>query len=182
MRLPARALALIVLAVIGATSWWWLNKQRGEADMTITQRRPDSYFLDFGVTRHNESGSPELQLDAEYAEHFEDEPWIHLRNFEATSLAEDSDWQMRADRGRLSDDGVQLDAEGNVVLSRTGETGGMQLHTGQLSMNTTTEIAETSAQVTITRGSSRISGRGFRASLADDRVQLDSEVKARYGK
>lgn len=182
MRIPRRALALIALAILGIGSWWWLNEQRGDASAVVTQRHPDSYFLDLGVTRHDQAGNPEMRLDAEYAEHFEDEPWIHLRNFEAVSLVEGSDWQLRAEQGRLSDDGVRLDAEGNVVLRRSGEEAGMNLHTEQLSVNTETEVAETSAPVTIRRGSSSISGRGMWASLADDRVQLKSEVKARYGK
>lgn len=182
MRLPRRALALFALAIVGIGSWWWLNEQRSDETTAVTQRHPDSYFLDLGVTRHDKAGNPELRLDAEYAEHFEDEPWIHLRDFEAVSLAKDSDWQLRAEQGRLSDDGVRLDAEGNVILSRTGENDGMNLHTEQLSVNTETEVAETSASVTITQGSSSISGRGMWASLADDRVQLKSEVKARYGK
>lgn len=182
MRFPRRALALGTLAVIGAGSWWWLNAQRGDDTAAVAERHPDSYFLELGVTRHDAAGNPELRLDAEYAEHFENEPWIHLRNFEAVSLAEDSDWQLRAEQGRLSDDGIRLDAEGNVVLSRTGDETGMSLHTEQLSVNTETEIAETSAPVIITRGSSHISGHGMWASLADDRVQLKSEVKARYGK
>lgn len=182
MRVPGRVLALLVLAVVGAGSWWWLNEQRDEKAAAVTQRHPDSYFIDLDVLRHDPSGAPELRLDAEYAEHFEDEPWIHLRNFEAVSLAEDSDWQLRAEQGRISDDGVNLDAEGNVTITRSGEEAGMALHTEQLSVNTETEIAETDAHVVISRGSSNISGRGMWASLADDRVQLKSEVKAHYGK
>lgn len=182
MRLPGRALALVVLAIVGVGSWWWLNEQRGDDRKAVPQRHPDSYFRELGVTRHDQSGNPELRLDAEYAEHFEDEPWIHLRDFEAVSLAEDSDWQLRANEGRLSDDGVKLDARGSVVLSRTGDADGMNLHTEQLSVNTETETAETSEHVTIMQGSSSISGRGMWASLADDRVQLKSEVQARYEK
>lgn len=183
MRLSSRALTVLVLAVVGVGSWWWLKEQREQREAGVAQRHPDSYFVALDVVRHDERGNPELQLNAEYAEHFENEPWIHLRHFDATGLTAESDWRLRADAGRLSDDGVHLNAQGNVVLGRAANAvGDMTLRTEQLSINTDTQIAETRAPVTISQGNSRISGRGLWASLDDDRVRLESEVRAHYEK
>jgi len=178
-----RALALLALAIVGAGSWWWLSKQREEAVTVEAPRHPDSYFQEFDVVRHNADGDPELRVNAEYAEHFENEPWIHLRDLDATGLAGGPAWRLRANEGRLTDDGVHLEAQGEVVLSRTGQKNGdMELHTEHLSVNTETRIAATDEHVTIMQGSGNISGRGMWASLADDRLRLESEVRARYEK
>ncbi|MBW3566587.1 MAG: LPS export ABC transporter periplasmic protein LptC [Proteobacteria bacterium] len=183
MRLPGRSLALVILAVVGIGSWWWLSEQREEIAIDDQPRHPDSYFRNLDVVRHGIDGKGEMRVNAEYAEHFENDAWVHLRAIDATGLADGPDWRLRANEGRLSDDGVQLEARGDVVLSRPGEnTAGMQLRTDTLSVNTDAQIATTKDSVLITQGGSEISGRGMWASLADDYLRLESDVEAYYAK
>lgn len=184
--LPAasRALVIMVLAAAGVASWWWLGEQRAVAPaVTETPRHPDSYFRDLDLTGHDVNGRPDMHVTATYAEHFEDEPWIHLHDLRARSAEDGPVWQLTAERGRMTDDGVTLETWGNVVLVRgDADDTPMQLHTERLTVNTETELAVTDAAVRITHGTGEISGRGLRVSLADDRMEIESDVEARYGK
>lgn len=178
-----RGIALLVLATVGIGSWWWVREQRETVDEQAAERHPDSYFRSLDVTRHDENGRPELQLKARYAEHFEDEPWILLQDLDAAGLAAGPDWRLTAGRGRMSDDGVQLEAWDDVILRRSGGESGvpLELRTSHLAINTQTEIAESDALVTISQGAGVVSGKGLHASLADDYLELKADVEARYG-
>lgn len=180
-RLPGRALVVLLLLAAGAASWWWLGEQRAVAPVADTPRHPESYFRELDVIRHGEDGKPEMRLEAAYAESFEDETWIHLRDLRAHGM-DKAGWLLIAGRGRMSEDGVLLEVRDNVQLLRMENDSEMQLRTDALDVNTETEIATTAAAVTITHGSGEISGRGLWVSLADDRLRIESEVEARYGK
>lgn len=178
-----RALVILALATAGFGSWWWLSAQREAVTVVEAPRHPDSYFRDLDVVRHDASGHAEMHVEAAYAEHFENEPWIHLRDLDARGLDAGPDWRLSANEGRMTDDGVELDAWGDVVLTRANEDGGaMKLRTEKLSVNTDTQIAMTDEIVLITQGASEISGRGLRVSLADDYLRIASDVEARYEK
>lgn len=184
-RLPATGrLLVVVLAVAGLASWWWLGKQRAVESASVDMpRQPDSYFRDLVVTGHDAEGQPDMYIEAGYAEHFEEEPWVHLRDLRATSATEGPGWRLVAQRGRMSDDGVNLETWGDVVLTRGEESGDpMQLRTDRLQVNTDTQLAVTDAAVLITHGASRITGAGLWVSLADDRLRIESDVEARYEK
>ena len=183
MRTGFRIPALLALALAAFGSWWWLGEQRESVGQTAVVRHPDSYFKQSEVLRHDATGQPELQVKATYAEHFENEPWVHLREMVAEGVAEGPAWRLTADEGRLTDDGIHLEARGDVRLSRRGDgEGQMQLRSETLSVNTETQVARTTDQVTIVQGSGEITGRGLWASLADDRLRIESNVEARYGK
>lgn len=180
-----RTIAVLALALLGVGTWWWLDRHRDDRPATIAERHPDSYFRALDIVRHDAQGRPEIRVQADYAEHFEDQAWIDLENLVATGLVAGPDWRLEADFGRLSDDGTELEAWGDVLLTRlrggTGESP-MRLATERLTVNTQTETATTDQAVTITQGAGVMSGRGLWASLADDRLRLEADVEARYGK
>ncbi|HEX6929076.1 MAG TPA: LPS export ABC transporter periplasmic protein LptC [Gammaproteobacteria bacterium] len=182
-QLPAasRIAVIALLAAAGFGTWWWLGEQRALAPVATMDRHPDSYFRDLDIVRHDVDGNPEMRVTAEYAEHYEDETWVRLRELEARGLGMKPGWQLTANHGRLSDDGVRLHVSGDVVLTRSnpGEVP-MRLHTDELSVNTETEIAVTEAPVRITQGDNILSGRGLWVSLADDHLRIESDVEARY--
>lgn len=184
-QLPAgsRIAVIILLAGAGFGTWWWLSEQRALAPEQAAARHPDSYFHDLDIVRHDVNGDPEMRVTAEYAEHFEDETWIHLQELAARGLGAGPGWQLTANRGRLTDDGVELDVHGDVVLTRNnpGKVP-IELRTTKLSVNTETEIAMTDAPVTVKQGASVVSGRGLWVSLADDYLRIESNVEARYEK
>ena len=178
-----RLQAGIVLAALGLGSWWWLNQHREMPDAIERPRQPDSYFRDFNAIRHGPSGQPEMRIHARYAEHFEDENWIHLHDLKASGVTEGAeDWELTARRGRASEDGSELEANGDVVLIRRDGPTPLRLETETLHVNTETQLAASSERVVISRGASRITGIGMRASLESDHLELERNVEAFYEK
>lgn len=186
-RLPpaGRVFTVALLAALGYASWWWLNEQQ-TVDATGAEgaRDPDSYFRDLELVRHDAAGRPEMRVAAAYAEHFRDAAWVHLVDLEARGLEAGPDWRLLAEHGRLADDGGELEAWDNVVLTRRTDNGGdgMRLETERLTVNMEAETAMTDEPVAILQGSSRITGRGLWVSLADDRLRIESNVEAHYGR
>src|SRR5690606_4523713 len=86
--LPAgsRIAVILLLAAGGFASWWWLGEQRALAPEAASARHPDSYFREIDIVRHDADGKPEMRVRADYAEHYETEPWIHLQELEARDL------------------------------------------------------------------------------------------------
>lgn len=179
-----RIAAGAALALLGFATWWWLDQQRAVAPEVERPRHPDSYFKRLDAVRHDEAGQAEMRVQAAYAEHFEDEPWIYLEDIFATGLAAATPgWQLRAQRGRMSDDGTELEAHGDVVMTRQDEgRAALRMETDSLWVNTDSELATTDSVVLISQGASRIRGRGLRAALQDDRLQLEHDVEAYYEK
>lgn len=177
-----RLLAGAVLATLGLGSWWWLNQQREAPEVAERPRQPDSWFRDLDAIRHDPAGRPEVRIQARYAEHFEDENWIYLHDFIALGLADDADWQVTGQRGRVTDDGDELEAHGNVVMTRRDRAVPLQLETEALFVNMQTRLAVSEERVVISRGASRMTGIGMRASLEDDYLVLEQDVEAFYEK
>lgn len=179
-----RLLGLLALAALGLVSWWWLDKQRQQVIEVEKPRQPDAYFRDLDAERHDETGAAAVRVEARYAEHFEDEPWIHLHDLRAHGANADGEpWQLTAERGRLNDDGTELEARGNVRLRReSGKAAAMLLETESLHVNTKTEVVTSDTTVLISQGASRVRGRGMFADLRNDRLQLQEDVEAYYEK
>jgi lipopolysaccharide export system protein LptC len=181
----ARVATAIGLAALGLGSWWWLSEQRAGEPVTERVRQPDSYFRQLDALRHDANGNPEMRLTATYAEHFEDESGIFLHDFAAEGglLPDEPGWRLSAARGHVSDDGVELDASGDVLLVRDNDGAApMRIETQALSVNTETRLAVTDELVLITQGAGRVRGRGMRASLQDDHLRLEQDVEAHYEK
>lgn len=183
-RLPpaGRVLTIAILATLGYASWWWLDRQEQDtAEQPDAARTPDSYFRELSLVRHDESGDPETSVRAKYAEHFEDEAWIYLQDLEASGLVAGPDWRLTARNGRLDDAGEQLEAWNEVVLARRSGDG-IRLETERLTVDMQQELATTDEPVAIVDGQARITGRGLWASLADDRLRIESNVEAHYAR
>lgn len=172
----------IGLALLGLATWWWLNQQRAVAPEAERPRHPDSYFNQLDAVRHNEAGEAEMRVQAVYAEHFENEPWIYLRDIVATGLAlEAPGWQLTAQRGRMSDGGTRLEAHGDVVMTRQDKgRAPLRLETDSLRVDTDAQLATSDSVVVVSQGTSRVRGRGLRATLQDDRLRLEHDVEAYY--
>lgn len=177
-------MAILLLAAFGLATWWWLSRQHDTAADTAVARHPDAYFRQLDALRHDAAGRPGMRVRAEYAEHFPDDPWIHLQGVDARGAAgTDLPWRLSADRGRLSDDGAHLEVEGNVRLVREEEgTVPLRLAAERLSVDSEKKLATSDTVVTVSQGSSRIRGRGLRASLADEHIRLENEVEAWFEK
>lgn len=177
-----RNLAVILLTVAGIGSWMLLDRQREAGTAPADQAAsPDSYFHAMELTRYDANGRPAIEIDAVSALHYPEATDIRLTELNARGRREDGSWTLTANTGLLATDANRLHVEESVEL-RQQQAGrvALELFTEVLDMDAEREIIETAAAVEIHYGNSSISGTGLWASLTDNHLIIESDVKARY--
>lgn len=90
-------------------------------------------------------------------------------------------WDVRAQRGRVPDDGKELRLRGQVVATSPAETPPpTRIETEELNLFPRENRAASSATVTLTRPGLTMRGRGMRADFDRQQVSLLSDVHTRY--
>ena len=177
-----RNLLIGIMAVAGVGSWLLLDRERDTAvEPGEQEATPDSYFTTMALTRFDSDGQPSVTVKAANALHYPGNPVIQLDEVRAEGRRADDGWQLSAATGELATETNHLHVEQDVRLrqERAGQPP-LILSTGVLDINADTEIVETTAPVKIRYGASEISGTGLWASLANGRIIIESDVRARY--
>jgi lipopolysaccharide export system protein LptC len=89
-------------------------------------------------------------------------------------------WRTESRTGVAHNNGQRVVLQGDVHISELPEPGGIQLRTESITIKPREEYAETDKLVTITAGQNRTQGKGLRAYLNQDRVEILSQVKSSY--
>ncbi|MDP5209492.1 LPS export ABC transporter periplasmic protein LptC [Microbulbifer sp. 2205BS26-8] len=89
-------------------------------------------------------------------------------------------WRTESRWGTVYNRGERVVLEGEVVIDELPAIGGIKLETPSITLLPDREFAETDKVVTITSGPNRTTGKGMRAYLSEDRVEILSDVKSSY--
>jgi LPS export ABC transporter protein LptC len=90
-------------------------------------------------------------------------------------------WNLRADAGRIPPGGKLIELAGNVVAeTRASGAPAATIHTDYLEFDTSTDVAATDREVIIDYAGSAVRATGMRVTLAENRVELLSQVKGTY--
>lgn len=135
-------------------------------------------------TRHfNQEGTLAYRVDAERITYFQfarrdradlTEPRILFYQDKQPT------WHTESKTGVAHNNGQRVVLHGDVKIDELPEPGGVQLRTQSITIEPRKEYAETDKVVTITSGPSRTQGKGLRAYLNEDRVEILSEVESIY--
>ncbi|MCB1739738.1 MAG: LPS export ABC transporter periplasmic protein LptC [Gammaproteobacteria bacterium] len=177
-----RRLAPTLLALLLVGLSFWLLKQL-QPPQTGGQRSvphtPDYYMENFTTTTMDETGKPRRFLQAEYMAHFSDtdthefqRPYMRLYREAGTP------WHVRSERGWVSATGDVMLLLGKVHIWRNSADGTreMDILTEDLRVLPQTDYGETDRPTLITTPTSETRGVGMRAYLAENRLQLLSDV------
>ncbi|GMG86602.1 LPS export ABC transporter periplasmic protein LptC [Biformimicrobium ophioploci] len=89
-------------------------------------------------------------------------------------------WQVTARTGRATNNGSNVVFRGNVVIERSGAGAESKLSTSELQMKPHDKYAHTNKTVTISNLGSQITGKGMKADLNKNHLELLSEVESTY--
>ncbi|WP_428820544.1 LPS export ABC transporter periplasmic protein LptC [Microbulbifer sp. MCCC 1A16149] len=92
---------------------------------------------------------------------------------------EDSRWRTESRSGVAYNNGQRVVLRGDVSIRELPEPG-ITLRTPSITIKPREEFAETNKRVTITDGPNRTTGKGLRADLKKDKVEILSEVESSY--
>lgn len=177
------AAALLVLLALALASWYLL---RGQEQPALPSRpspadRPDYHFRDAEITRHDAQGEPAVRLRAERIEHYPQAGELALSGLRIHYTAADGTrWLITARRGRMPDEGTEIELRGAVHIERLDILPRLTADTDSLLLDTATDLARTEDPVDVHEGASFIQGRGMTLWLGDKRLEMHSEVRGRY--
>ena len=174
------------IALLAAVAWWlWpvTEHSAGGRLPAAEARAPDFYLGSFSTVILDMEGRPSREIAAARLAHYPDTgeselvgPTLLLARVEGPP------WHAWAEHGRLSADSQELLLQGRVYLWRRDADGAARsiMLTENLRVLPETGYGETQAAVTMLTRHARTTGVGMRASLTDDRLELDREARTSY--
>ncbi len=172
-------LSLALLGGLAAGSYWLAEQARlGDAAQRARRHEPD-YFVDrFALTRMDENGRGRYSISADRVVHYPDDDSTEMTQPRLVSLAaERARVSMRAERGHISSDGVEVLLSGNVEIHRapSGKDAETTLRSPSLLVLPEQDIARTSEPVEMLRGGSRMAARGLEFDNGKRLTQLNPQ-------
>lgn len=150
------------------------QQQKGAADLVIHGAK----------TRHfNQEGTLAYRVDAEKITFFKFERRDRADLTEPRILFYQQDepkWRTESRSGVAHNNGRRVVLRGDVEITEMPAPGGIKLNTQSITIKPREEYAETDKVVKITAGPNSTTGKGLRAFLKEDRVEILSDVKSSY--
>lgn len=181
-RILLPGLALAALVALG----WWLTSPREPAPTTAAPdqatERPLYVVTKARFHRFDATGRLVSRLNSPRVAFLESEGRWHLTRPVWQRRVPDADvrWEGRSQRGTLREDRSEGTLVGDVELHRIGPEETITLATERLRIRPEEGYAETEAEVTITGADWRLNGRGARAWLDTQRMEVLNDVTTRY--
>jgi lipopolysaccharide export system protein LptC len=185
VRLPTTRLFPLGLMLALAALTFYLDRTVNEEDSHPDLRRhdPDYLVMNFTTTTYNREGLAESTLSAAKMVHFPDDDSTELvAPLVVQTKPNQPKMTVRADRGKLSRDGEDIQLYDNVVLEREAGAGrtAARLTTEYLQVVRDRSLVRTEREVKIVEETRALSGRGMEYSNETQHFTLNSDVRARF--
>ena len=180
-----RTLVLYAVLIAAAVGSWYLSRDEDEpaASSTAAESLYRGFYLkDARILGTGPDGALLYELTADRAEQT-NESSVRFENVRLNYSPEsDVPWTVNADEAVVRDDERLVTLSGHVRVrsSRTEELPATEIRTPYLELDPDRFTAETDARVQIRIGERSLTGTGMLASLADDRLELRSNVSGKF--
>jgi LPS export ABC transporter protein LptC len=133
------------------------------------------------VVETGDDGRPVYTLNARTVRQRTNDSRVQLDGPHMTFVADDgTTWNLTARAGLIHQDGSNVDLFGDVKLDGTVSDVPVTVGTSTISFDTKTEIAHTTAPVTLDRSGGRLGATGLVANLKDSTIRLESKVHGTF--
>ncbi|MGB7180414.1 MAG: LPS export ABC transporter periplasmic protein LptC [Burkholderiaceae bacterium] len=175
-------LSVVFLLVLGAGTYYlaaWATRDGSPAIQTRTND-PNIFVEGVSLTRTNESGIPVFEMSADSMRHY---PIDGSSKFERPRLVSVDPQRpvltLTADQAITSVEGKETVLSGHVVLTRPaiGDKPALIIRTDQLTLIGDSEIARTTAPVSIVEGDARLTATGMEFDNLTRDIRLFSQVR-----
>ncbi len=175
---------LILVLLIGAAvfSAWllsWLSADTGST-VQADARAPDYYMEDFTTLTMDRDGQPRNKLSADYMAHYpHDNSTKLVRPRMEIFRADELPLYIDAEKGRIEGDNDTISLYGIVKMREYDAHGEprLEVSTTDVKILLEQEYAETDSHATIVTSTAVITGRGLRAYLPENRLEIINHDK-----
>lgn len=171
---------VLLLAAIGS-GVAILRQQKSMLSDGVADQRPDYILHNFEAITLDQQGkegftlqAPKLARNPDSREMNIDQPIFLFPDKQG------SRWRSNSNTAWVNADGSEIRLRGAVKLDNSNDAKRMRMETEALNVFPDADRATSDQQVTITQPGSIIRGHGLEAQLDQNRVTLQSEVRAQY--
>ena len=180
-------LVLLALAAAAAFSGWLL--QTAEQARTVRSGKerhdPDFYLKDFTLTTMDKTGALRNRLASPYMVHYADDDTSEVDQPRMQVFRKEAPpWHIDAGKGVILSAGKTVFLRGGVIIRQidSQQGGESTLRTPDLTITPDNEYAETASPVNFTDSAGNVvDAVGMRANFRDERLELLSQVRGKYG-
>ncbi|WP_346839307.1 LPS export ABC transporter periplasmic protein LptC [Microbulbifer sp. SAOS-129_SWC] len=178
---------VIVVALICAGLWFAESPPEqlmGKRPTRKEQNRAPDLVIRGAKTRHfNPEGTLAYRVDADKISFFQFSRRDRANLTEPRILFYQEDkpkWRTVSHSGVAYNNGQRVVLKGDVKITEQPAPGGVHLETEQITIKPRQEYAETNKVVNIIAGPNHTRGKGLRAYLKQDRVEILADVESSY--
>ena len=175
--------ALLLLAILAATSWWLNQRMEEAAPVADLRPTPEGFYMtEAEITTAGVDGLPRYRVIAdEIRQASLGGPTLFRDVRVEYNIYSPNPWLMTAPQGALSGDQALLELWGGVeVIGESGDHGRTAAEMERLEVDTVTHVARTASPVDLALGPQQVSAVGMVAYLLEERLQLQSQVHGRF--
>ncbi len=172
---------LVVLAVLAASTGWWLSGANTVREYSASGRGPAWYFDGARFSASGESGivlyrveAPTIVQDPNDGSAVLESPELYWIHGDAPPLL------MTAARARAAADGRRMEMSGDVTIVDESARGRFEFHAPDLVVDADRRIAYTASEVIVRSAAGEITGIGLLADMNAGTIRIESSVRGRY--
>ena len=176
-------LSLTIFLAVAAIALWSVTTNFSiddQAPQTKGREYAEIFMNQFEMTAMNETGKPDYILNGSYLQRVSNSDDTEIKQPVFRLLQEQKQWTVSADRAIINDKDEIIRLTDNVVMKQHNADPAVTIHTQNLLINTSTQVARTRARVDITQGKSRIRSNGMVFNNLTSELELSSRVHGYY--
>lgn len=179
-----RLILMLLLLLTGLTSTWVIKHMAVDniASSLLKSDHMDSYAKEVVATAMDKNGQLAYQFFTPEITHYPNNVTEFVTPHIISYLQSPKPWTLDALRGKAEDGVDQVILEGDVKLHKLADskTRELTIKTNSVTIYPRKEYLETKESVTLNEPGIKITSRGVRAYLKENRVDLLSEAKGEY--
>ena len=157
------------------------GNHRDTAPMPEGVQQLGYYMKDAVITETSIDGNPRLKLTSRSIQQHVEDNSVGLSDVQVDYVSiPDKHWVLTADRGVVPANSHTITFLGDVAIRQLDAQPGAVIRTPSVTIDTDTNIAQSSDPVAIEFGNHTVLARGFKADLKAEHVQLESQVHGRF--
>ena len=180
-----QAINLSIFLCLAFLTWWTLTTDDSDQFVETNDTKYVELFMnDFEMTAMNENGKPNYTLNGARLERYVNSDDTEVQQPIINLLQEENQWEVVAEQATINhkDDTIQLTK--NVVMQQQindkNNSPSVTIRTQHLIINTKTQVAQTTAQVDLTQGQSRLQSKGMMFNNMTNQLEFSSNVNGHY--
>ena len=170
--------------IVGATavlSWWLLStEQNKQSTETHDNHFIDLFINNFTLTSTDKFGNTAYNLKATRLEHYNDEDHSIIITPTIRLPQDDNDWLINATVGKIDNGHNLITLRNNVTMEQINSDDIFIITTEEMTIDTETNIIESSEEVNIRNGSLQLKSTGMIFDGQQKNLKLLSNVSSVY--